>query len=138
EYWTYLLPRRAGPEQATAITQARLPVGTAEAKRLGLIDDHFGADHEAFVAELKRRAQALASAPDLAERLARKARDREEDERCRPLEEYRRQELEHMKLNFFGFDPSYHVARYNFVHKVPKSRTPLYLASHRRKPAPAG
>ena len=37
-----------------------------------------------------------------------------------------------MKLNFFGFDPSYHVARYHFVHKVPRSRTPLYLARHRR------
>ena len=38
-----------------------------------------------------------------------------------------------MKLNFFGFDPSYHVARYHFVHKVPRSRTPLWLARHRRR-----
>jgi len=37
-----------------------------------------------------------------------------------------------MKLNFFGFDPSYHVARYHFVHKLPRSRTPLWLARHRR------
>jgi putative two-component system hydrogenase maturation factor HypX/HoxX len=36
-----------------------------------------------------------------------------------------------MRLNFFGFDPSYHVARYNFIHKIPKSRTPLTLARHR-------
>ena len=36
-----------------------------------------------------------------------------------------------MKLNFFGFDSSYHVARFNFVHKVPRSRTPLHLAPHR-------
>ena len=36
-----------------------------------------------------------------------------------------------MKLNFFGFDPSYHVARDHFVRKVPRSRTPLYLARHR-------
>ena len=36
-----------------------------------------------------------------------------------------------MRLNFFGFDSSYHVARYNFVRKVPKSRTPSYLARHR-------
>jgi putative two-component system hydrogenase maturation factor HypX/HoxX len=36
-----------------------------------------------------------------------------------------------MKLNFYGFDPSYHVARYHFVFKLPKSRTPLYLAAHR-------
>jgi putative two-component system protein, hydrogenase maturation factor HypX/HoxX len=41
-----------------------------------------------------------------------------------------------MKLNFYGFDPSYHVARYNFIHKVPKSRTPLTIASHRSPRAP--
>ena len=32
-----------------------------------------------------------------------------------------------MKLNFFGFDPSYHVARFHFVCKVPRSRTPSGL-----------
>jgi len=42
-----------------------------------------------------------------------------------------------MRLNFFGFDPSYHVARYNFVHRVPHSRTPLHLALHRRLKAAA-
>ena len=29
-----------------------------------------------------------------------------------------------MKQNFFGFDPSFHVARDHFVRKVPRSRTP--------------
>jgi putative two-component system hydrogenase maturation factor HypX/HoxX len=37
-----------------------------------------------------------------------------------------------MKQNFYGFDPSYHVARYNFVYKICKSRTPLTIAKHRR------
>jgi len=36
-----------------------------------------------------------------------------------------------MQRNFYGFDPSYHVARYNFIHHLPKSRTPLHLARHR-------
>jgi putative two-component system hydrogenase maturation factor HypX/HoxX len=36
-----------------------------------------------------------------------------------------------MKLNFYGFDASYHVARYHFVYKLPKARTPGYLAPHR-------
>ena len=36
-----------------------------------------------------------------------------------------------MKLNFYGFDSSYHVARHAFVTKVPRSRTPLWLAKHR-------
>ena len=57
---------------------------------------------------------------------------RQRDEASRPLRRYRDDELEKMKLNFYGFDPSYHVARYNFVYKVPKSRTPLTIARHRR------
>lgn len=36
-----------------------------------------------------------------------------------------------MKLDFFGFDPSYRFTRYNFIWRVPKSRTPSYLAAHR-------
>ena len=50
---------------------------------------------------------------------------------AKPLARYREEELEQMKRNFYGFDPSYHVARYNFVYKVPKSRTPLTIANHR-------
>ena len=50
-------------------------------------------------------------------------------------ERYREEELEKMNRNFYGFDPSYHVARYNFVYKVPKSRTPLTIAHHRRREA---
>ena len=30
---------------------------------------------------------------------------------------------------FFGFDPSYHFARYHFCRKTPKARTPSYLAA---------
>lgn len=131
EYWTYLLPCRAGEASARLVTQARLPVGTTEAKALGLIDDAFGEDGPAFVTEVLARAAALT--PDRAAKAARRAAD----EAAKPLDAYRAEELERMKLNFFGFDPSYHVARYNFVHKVVKSRTPLYLADHRRKPVPA-
>jgi len=64
-------------------------------------------------------------------RLADKRRQREADEAQKPLEAYRAEELNRMRLNFYGFDPSYHVARYNFIHKIPKSRTPLTLARHR-------
>ena len=68
----------------------------------------------------------------------RKKESRLADEAEKPLAAYRAAELERMRLNFYGFDPSYHVARYNFVHKVPKSRTPLTIARHRRLSAPAG
>jgi putative two-component system hydrogenase maturation factor HypX/HoxX len=131
EYWTYLLPRRVAPEQARAVTEARLPVGVAGAAAMGLIDAHFGADPADFRAEVAARARALAADPGLDRLLAAKAARRAADEAAKPLEAYRAEELERMKLNFYGFDSSYHVARYNFVGKVPRSRTPLWLARHR-------
>ncbi len=131
EYWTYLLPGRCGPERARLVTEARLPMGGAEALRLGLADEVFGQTVDDFQRQVARRAAALAADPAYPARLADKRRRRAQDEAAKPLAAYRAQELERMKLNFYGFDPSYHVARYNFVHKIPKSRTPLYLARHR-------
>ena len=131
EYWTYLLPRRVTPERAQTLTQGRLPIDARQATAEGLVDDHFGATPEAFRAEVMRRAQALAADPEFERRLADKSARRAADEAVRPLEAYRAEELARMKLNFFGFDPSYHVARYHFVYKVPRSRTPFWLARHR-------
>lgn len=131
EYWTYLLPRRSGPEKAHEIAQARLPVGTPEALRWRLIDDSFAETPEQFVEIVRQRAEELAADPSLARLLDDKRRRRMDDESQKPLSRYRTEELERMKLNFFGFDPSYHIARYNFIRRVPKSRTPSYLAIHR-------
>ncbi|KAB2847221.1 MAG: hydrogenase maturation protein, partial [Hyphomicrobiaceae bacterium] len=63
--------------------------------------------------------------------IAAKAERRARDEAARPLRQWREEELAAMHRSFYGFDQSYHVARYNFVRKVPKSRTPLTLARHR-------
>ncbi|HYG89883.1 MAG TPA: enoyl-CoA hydratase-related protein [Azospirillum sp.] len=132
EYWTYVLPKRAGKERARAVTEARLPMGTPEARRLGLVDEAFGVRVADFRAGVVERARALAADPALPALLADKRARRAADEAAKPLEQYRAEELERMRFNFYGFDPSYHVARYNFVFKVPKSRTPLHLARHRR------
>jgi putative two-component system hydrogenase maturation factor HypX/HoxX len=136
EYWTYLLPRRVGVEGARRITEARLPLGTAGAQAIGLIDAHYGRTPADFLGTTLEQAEALARG-GFDRRLADKRARRAADEATRPLADYRAAELERMRLNFFGFDPSYHVARYNFVRKVPKSRTPLYLARHRARREPA-
>ncbi|HIP23145.1 MAG TPA: hydrogenase maturation protein, partial [Rhodobacteraceae bacterium] len=81
--------------------------------------------------ETTARAQALAA--DFPALIAAKTARRAADEAVKPLADYRAEELKKMRRNFFGFDPSYHVARYNFVHKVCKSRTPVTLARHRDK-----
>lgn len=131
EFWTYLLPRCCGAENARRITEARLPMGALEAAALGLADAVLPGARPAFAAELARRARGLAAqAPAL---LAEKAARRAADEAEKPLAEYRAEELARMRRNFYGFDPSYHVARSNFVRKVPKSRTPPTLARHRDK-----
>ena len=131
EYWTYLLPRRVGEARAAEITARRLPMGSAEAVALGLADARFGTSPEDFLAESIARAQAMAQAPGLADALRAKRESRSRDEAAKPLEKYREEELARMKLNFYGFDPSYHVARYHFVYKLAKARTPHYLARHR-------
>jgi len=132
EYWTYLLPRYTGEAHAEEITRTRLPMGVREACAVGLLDEWFGTDEVDFERQLVNRANALAARTDYAARLEEKRARRRRDEALKPLARYRDEELGKMRLNFYGFDPSYHVARYNFVYKVPKSRTPLTLASHRR------
>lgn len=131
EYWTYLLPRRVGPERARAIMGNRLPLTAPEAQRLGFADEDFGASPAEFLSEVRRRAEDLAAAPDLAERHADKRAQRAADEAIRPLADYRAEELGEMRRNFYGFDPSYHVARHHFVNKAPHSWTPRHLARHR-------
>ncbi|WP_372885249.1 enoyl-CoA hydratase-related protein, partial [Shimia sp.] len=133
EFWTYLLPRHAGAENAKRITQARLPMGAPEATALGLADEILCRDRQGFDTQVRTGARALAQAPDFAATLAAKAARRRADEADKPLSEYRDAELKRMRRNFFGFDTSYHVARYNFVYKVNKSRTPVTLARHRDK-----
>jgi putative two-component system protein, hydrogenase maturation factor HypX/HoxX len=132
EYWTYLLPRRVGESQAKTITQKRLPIGAPEARDLGLIDDCFALNQANFKKKIEQLAEALASSQNYPVLLQSKVRQREKDEQKKPLATYRAEELSHMQLNFYGFDPSYHVARYHFVHKIPHAWTPLYLARHRR------
>ena len=132
EFWTYLLPRCCGEEKARQITRARLPMGVVEAADLGLVDRVLDRGRDSFIDEVVRRAARMAGAAEYEPRIADKARRRRAEEARKPLQSYRDEELERMRLNFYGFDPSYHVARYNFVYKVPKSRTPLTIARHRR------
>jgi len=131
EYWTYSLARRVGIEGGRHVMQRRFPLLARDAAAMHLISACLGA--EDFVDEVKARAQALALDPALPQHLAAKHQKRSRDEEAKPLAAYRAEELERMKLNFYGFDPSYHIARHNFVAKVPHSWTPRHLARHRSR-----
>ena len=131
EYWTYLLPARVGVEGAQAMMRNRLPMSPAVGLAAGLVDACLAGDLDAFRVDVARRAAELAAAPDLAARLQEKGAQRHADEALKPLASYRAAELAELQRNFYGFDPSYHVARYHFVHKTLASWTPRHLAIHR-------
>jgi putative two-component system protein, hydrogenase maturation factor HypX/HoxX len=131
EYWTYLLPRRLGAARAQAIMRERQPLAARAALATGFIDACIAGDGAAFMAEVGRRAGQLAADPAFPQRLADKRATRAADEAAKPLAAYREEELAQMRRNFYGFDPSYHVARHHFVHKSPASWTPRHLARHR-------
>jgi len=127
EYWTYLLPRRLGEAGAKALMETRLPLSAPEAARLGLIDRMLTGTPEEADSQALEFVQTRVASDAFDATLARKQADRMHDEAQKPLSAYRDEELAQMRLNFFGFDTSYHVARHNYITKVPKSRTPLYL-----------
>ena len=117
EYWTYTLPRRVGQARALELTQSCKPIGAKAAREMGFLDDAFGEDAKAFEAELRERATRLAQDPEFRAMLRKKHESRLDDEYVKPLASYRAEELERMKVNFFGPDPAYHEARRRFVFK---------------------
>ena len=135
EYWTYLLPRRLGEagvgEQSLAIMRNRQPLTARGAAETGFTDACLVGDAQAFRIDVARRAAEIAAAPELDAQLEAKRERRARDEAAKPLAAYREEELTHMRRNFYGFDPSYHVARHHFVRKSLASWTPRHLARHR-------
>ena len=126
-----MLPRRVGADRIDAIMGSRLPMATAAAKRLGLADAVLPNARVAFHAAVRDYAERLAADPAFNRRVAQKRIRRGRDEAERSLDTYRAEELERMRLAFYGFDPSYHVARWRFITHEPIARTPLHLAQHR-------
>jgi putative two-component system hydrogenase maturation factor HypX/HoxX len=119
EYWTYLLPRRVGAEMTARLTSPPFtPVGTRRAVEIGLLDAAFGVNLASFQAQTRRYAEGLARDPDLGRTLEEKRRRRLVDERIKPLQAYRGEEMARSHQCFFGPDRSYHEARRRFVHKL--------------------
>ncbi len=133
EYWTYSLPKRVGPMKALELTEKAAPLGTKKAKALGYIDAILPNGYENYLAQVRANAEALASSPAYQAMLEEKIKSRQRDEQIKPLADYRKAELQKMKLNFTGkYAPgevNYHIARYNFVYKIrPKSAPPCVIA----------
>ena len=141
--WAISTARNTGPTCCRAasarrtrgrVTQARLPMGSVRSTPARAYRPHpaaiavRGPDRDlADCAARSERIRVLTRGSPKSGCAAMRTR-----RRCR-LDTYRAEELARMRLNFYGFDPSCHVARYNFIHKIPKSRTPLTLARHRSR-----
>ncbi|HXZ04140.1 MAG TPA: enoyl-CoA hydratase-related protein, partial [Ktedonobacteraceae bacterium] len=117
EYWTYLLPKRVGAAKARELTEALLPMSTRTAQQIGLLDDAFGEDAASFRECIRKLAEELVKSHRYERLLEEKRQSRKHDEARKPLQAYREEELQHMWLNFFGKDRSYHLARKHFVYK---------------------
>jgi len=127
EYWTYLLPKRVGKEMAMNLIDQCQPIGTLKSKKIGLVDDFFGVDNIEFVNRVTEIAEKLSKSADYETLISNKRENRKRDEGIKPLSVYREEELEHMKANFYGQDRSYHIARKNFVHKIPCANIEIIL-----------
>ncbi|MEY2516101.1 MAG: putative two-component system protein hydrogenase maturation factor HypX/HoxX [bacterium] len=119
EYWTYLLPARVGSAMAATLTSAPFePVGTRRAVEIGLLDAAYGATLEQFHALTSERALRLARDPLLQRVLDDKRERRLADDRAKPLQTYRNEEMARSHESFFGAGSRYHSARRRFVHKL--------------------
>ena len=107
-------PKKVGQALALKLTQVCQPIGARAARDIGCLDEVSAKTREAFPGS-RDRAELLAANPEFRALLRKKHEGRMEDESIKPLANYRAEELERMKVNFFGADPSYHEARRRFV-----------------------
>lgn len=127
EYWTYTLPRRVGSATAERLMREALPVSSASALRLGLVDRVVDSGPGGFAGEVAALAARLASLPATASRITVKKSELDRLENATPLAGFRAEELARMRRTFDDPDAPYHALRRAFVHKVRPVCTPPHL-----------
>ncbi|MFG1678832.1 enoyl-CoA hydratase-related protein [Nonomuraea sp. NPDC049269] len=131
EYWTYVLPRRVGAVVARRLTGQALPISAAQALELGLADRMMPGSRLEFERSVLEYAERLAAGDDYGRLLEIKRQAQEADERRKPLEAYRVEELAEMSRDMFDDRNGFRQARKAFVHKRKVVTTPDHLAVHR-------
>ncbi|MGW0841729.1 enoyl-CoA hydratase-related protein [Streptomyces sp. NPDC002787] len=128
EYWTYTLPRRVGPSTAERLMREALPVSSASALRLGLVDRVVDRGPDEFAGEVAVLAARLGSLPATASRIAAKKTELDRLESTTPLAGFRQRELARMRRTFDDPNAPYHALRRSFVHKERPPHTPPHLS----------
>ncbi len=131
EYWTYVLPRRVGAKLAQTLTESCMPTLAKEARDCGLADVLLPEDWVDCQQEIDRLSAEFSTDALLKRRLTNKAKERARDERRKPLQTYRDEELRHMYRTFYDANSAYHEARRAFVYKSAATETPSRIARHR-------
>jgi len=129
EYWTYLLPKAGRPRARASDRRGAIADGDrggAAGSALlanGLPGDIAGADcRDSRARTGARRRSRRPGAPGSKPSAPRAPLTR----RRKPLAAYREEELKRVRRNFYGLRSELTTsARYNFIRKIPKSRTPL-------------
>ena len=133
EYWTYLLPRRVGDAGLREVMDSACRCWRKMPPRMGLIDGCLSQRETPNSSHARCVRPELASDTNIPAAAGRQTRAPCRGRGTAAAEGYRDEELRHMRLNFYGFDPSYHVARYKFVYRQAQAWTPLHLARHRQR-----
>ncbi|GAA2685518.1 enoyl-CoA hydratase-related protein [Actinoplanes palleronii] len=125
ELHTFTLPRRVGADRAQRLIEDKLPVSTAQAVRIGLVDEVGPRHPEAYAQWLTLLAERHADARTGRKRRAAKAR-RLAAERI-PLDVYETRELAEMSRDLYTDRSGFAAARRAFVHKAAPVGTPRRL-----------
>jgi putative two-component system protein, hydrogenase maturation factor HypX/HoxX len=136
EYWTHVLPRRVGDLEASRLTQQCLPISSAHAERIGLVDTVLPGSPAEFEESVLDHATQLAASDRFPQLLDEKRAGRAAAERQKPLAAYRVEELAEMSRDIFDDRNSFADNRRAFVAKQKPMTTPLRLTSP-RPPTPA-
>ena len=132
EYWTYVLPRRVGDVEASALTQQCLPISAARAARIGLADEVVPASRDEFDGWVLEYAARLAGSDHYRQLLEQKGTARAAAERRKPLQAYRVEELAEVSRDMFDDRSGFADLRRAFTTKQKPAATPARLALHRR------
>ncbi|WP_329459447.1 hydrogenase maturation protein [Streptomyces sp. NBC_01497] len=127
EYWTYTLPRRVGPDAARRLTGEALPVSTAAAERLGLVDRIIHCGPSDFTERATALAVRTAAQPSTQQRIAEKKGRFADEQSVKPLDVYRQEEIARMSATFLDPRAPYHALRRAFVHKERPTADPEQL-----------
>jgi putative two-component system hydrogenase maturation factor HypX/HoxX len=136
ELHTYTLPHRVGADHAPRLIDDKLPVSSAHAARIGLVDEVGPRHPEAYGQWLTALAEQHGDVTAARRRRAAKAK-RLAAGRI-PLDVYETRELAEMSRDIFTDRSGFAAARRAFVHKQRPGRTPRHLLlTANAGPAPA-